>query len=265
MRKNTTSSVNSVLSTTIHKLISRAGAAKTASALAFVVVAASQASAAFTVAGPTNHVASVPLTGFTAPWNATSVLDPDPVTKIGVPALGSNFFTTFAGDAPAEFAGWTAVRGGELAGTLSIKDYQAKDLGGRKGGARMDATYAPGVGESGFNLRWVQMFNSSLSGRHIDPKPNDDTQPFYYTDAEFGVAGLNFVDNPSLGPLPNAAFSYSVTFDLFLVSADITNKKVTVHDGIRWGYKLNVVPGPSALASFGGLLMLSGARRRRSS
>jgi len=226
-----------------------------------------------TIAGPTNHVHSVNLTGFPAHGIlATSTLNPDPATHLNAPAANSLFLTTFAADVN-QYPGWTAVTGTALGGVLTITDYKATAPEPRAGGARMIATYAPSQAEinnGGFvsNLRWVQMITSTLSGTHIDPHPNDDTLLFYYTEVEHASLGLTFQDLPQIGPtLPTADFDYSATFELYLVSSDAANKKVTVHDGMKWGYdvKVRTVPEPSTglLVSVGLVFLRVRARTTR--
>jgi len=87
----------------------------------------------------------------------------------------------------------------------------------------------------------MNLFISTNSGTHIDPFPNDDTEPFYYTAAERARFGLRFLDNPSR-PCP-ALCPGGTIFDTYLTSFNAATKTATVYDGWEWGYR--VVPGPS--------------------
>ncbi len=171
--------------------------------------------------------------------------------------------TTFAADI-AQYPGWTAITGANLNGTVQLDTYEARDLADRTGGAAMEAAYTPAVGENlNGDLRWVQMFDSTNSGRHIDPFPNDDNRPMYYTEAEHNLLGMHFEDFPEIGPIPDRApFSFAATFEVYLCTVNIPAKTMYVHDGWKWGYNVEVVPAPGAigLASLAGLIA---ARRRR--
>jgi hypothetical protein len=97
---------------------------------------------------------------------------------------------------------------------------------------------------------------------HIDPFPNDDTLPFYYTAAE-GINNLTFDDHPS-DPVTGVPFNRTVTFQTYEASFDDVNKVATIRDGFSWGYNIVVVPEPGSLSLMilaGGCLLL--ARRFR--
>lgn len=227
-----------------------------------VVLWGAGAQAAITINGPTNHVASVNVTGFTAPWTGTVTLAPDPIVQLGPPAAGSTFRNTFVADV-GQYPGWTCVTGAGLGGTVQIDRYEARNLGGREGGAAMVATYTPAQGENVANIRWAQMFTSSISGTHLDPFPRNYNYPLYYTEAEHATHGMQFRDFPSLGPVADMTpLNYSVRFEVYLTTVNFNTKVVTVHDGWRWGYNFVVVPAPGVmgLALAGGLVAV---RRRR--
>ena len=137
----------------------------------------------------------------------------------------------------------------------------------------MHATYTPAGGENAANLRWVQMFDTTQSGKHIDPFPNNDEGaagsagdlPFYYTEAEHANFGMTFVDNPQIGPTLPVPFNYSARFEVYLVTANFTTNTVTVHDGIRWGYDVVTVPEPTTMVVLAiGAVATAFGRRRRS-
>ncbi len=230
--------------------------------VALMAACAGVAQAAVTINAPTSHIPTVGVTGFTAPWTGTVTLAPDPIVQLAPPAAGSTFRNTFTADV-ANYPGWTCVTGAGLNGTVQIDRYEARNLGNRTGGAAMVATYTPANGENATNLRWVQMFTTTLSGTHIDPFPRNYNYPMYYTEAEHATFGMQFRDFPSVGPVADMApFNYSARFEVYLTSVNLNTRVMTVHDGWRWGYNFVVVPTPGSLglACAG---MLVAVRRRR--
>ena len=235
----------------------------------------SMARANITINGPAaaNHLNTIALTQLPPGASGSVTLNPDPVTYLAAPAAGSAFMTTFAADV-GQYPGWTAVSGAALGGTLTINSYLARDYGTRnstpaksvpRGGADMNATYAPAGGEP--TLRWIQMFtdNTGPGGAmvmHIDPFPNDDTLPFYYTAAE-GINNLTFDDHPN-DAVTSVPFNRTVTFQTYEASFNDTTKVATICDGFSWGYNIVVVPEPGSLSLLivagGGFLL---ARRYR--
>lgn len=167
----------------------------------------------------------------------------------------------------AEFPNYTFTAGWILCGNLEILSYYARDdtpcPSGRMG-AKMEMVFTPGTGDP-LNLRWAQLFDSDMSGRHIDPYPNDDDKPFYYTDEQEKTYGLRFVDHPSR-PCPCPVGHGHTEFETYLCSYNEGDPtQVIVHDGIRWGYDVDCfIPEPgSFLALVCGIAALAGYARRR--
>ena len=229
------------------------------------------ARADFQIKGPTNGTPmSVILSNCPPNQIGTSTLDPSPVIHLGPADATSTLATTFAADKPTQFPNWTlAYGGGALSGILTINTYIATDrpdAGPCNGGAKMDATYAPGTNDPA-NLTFIQVFTDNYGGgTHVDPFPNDDTEPFYYTAAERTAHGLNFLDNPH-NPCTMLNFTYTNEFFTYLVSFSGTT--ATVYDGFEWGYdvRCTTVPEPSSLVNLGMAAGLSlgvlGSRARR--
>ena len=210
-----------------------------------LVISAANAHADIMIGAPTNHVNTLP-----GPLRFSTSLTPDPVVYVAAAVAGGLLATTFAADI-GQFPGWTLAFGGALNGTLNITDYLAV-VAGNRGGARMDATYVPAATDPA-GVTFVNLFVSSNSGTHIDPFPNDDTEPLYYTAAERAMFGLRFLDNPSR-PCP-ALCPGATTFDTYLATFNAATMRVTVYDGWEWGYR--VVPGPPTafLISLGAALL----------
>src|SRR5690554_4540091 len=101
---------------------------------------------AFTIAGPTNHVPTVNLTGF--PVTVTSAKSTlKAFAHMGVPGGDATFVMTFTDDV-GQYPGWTHQLGNELGGALQINDYKATAPEDRAGGARFTATYTPSTAET---------------------------------------------------------------------------------------------------------------------
>lgn len=194
------------------------------------------------------------------------------------PPNNANIFTVFNADAATQFAGWTAKPGAALGGRLSIINYQAVDCGTPLtpkeqalctanginripgGGAIMDAFYRKGAADPAIqDLRFIQLFtdNTGKNGAldsHIDPVPNSDNLPWYYTEeqttANQGPPGANpptvmaFSDGPS-DPVNEIPFNRTVRFETYLATFDLATKVATIHDGWRWGYDITALcPAP---------------------
>lgn len=90
--------------------------------------------------------------------------------------------------------------------------------------------------------------------------PND---PFYGADDNvngtgYAANGRGFIDSPSR----NLAAGVWWEAWVFVATADLANKQMTVYDGVHWGFRMDAVPTPGTAA----LLVLGGItayRRRR--
>lgn len=94
-------------------------------------------------------------------------------------------------------------------------------------------------------FRWVQTITTNDPGwtpvgaplqnpavAYVDPKPNDDTKPFYWTDQEFIDNRTDFEDTPGRPAHPTGTINWDAT--LSLVGANGTT--VTRFDSLSYGF-----------------------------
>jgi hypothetical protein len=218
---------------------------------------------AFTINLPANANWDIldPLGNLPAGATGTVGLNPVVPKYLAPPAAGSTFFTRFAADAVTQFPGWTAVSGTPLGGILTINEYDARDYAAEPdpkvstpaGGVDMDATYTRTATDPAIaDLRFIQMFTYNTGKSHIDPFPNTDTLPWYWTEGEHAYYStpttMSFGDFPVVSGLTQVPFNSSVLFETYLATFNNTTKVATIHDGWSWGYDINVqteaVPEP---------------------
>jgi hypothetical protein len=111
-------------------------------------------------------------------------------------------------------------------------------------------------------FRWTQTIttNANKGGpllpapvTYVDPKPNDDTKPFYWTDAEEAQHPGTFMDTPSRNPRPAG----TVQWDAILSVNGVNDKAVTRFDSAAYGFRVATdgtvsARGPSTPASVAG-------------
>lgn len=210
-----------------------------------------------TVPAVANHVHQLPATDA----DDMVSLNPDPITYL----KGATAAMKVA--LAADFPTWIFRYNAGLKGTLNLDRYKATTEGDDNGGGLIEATYTRAATDPAIaDLHWIQMVvtNQPLGGGpntgYIDPRPNDDTLPFYWTLAEDNdinsgnktAATYSFFDNSMRNDLtdPDLVIWRG---DLMLASWDDPGI-VTVYDGIQWGWDLvDTVPEPSSL-----LLLLIG-------
>lgn len=234
----------------------------------------------------------------------TVTLNPAPTDikdiYLAPPQETANIFIVFAADAPTQFADWTAVPGVALKGTLTITEYDARDykaeprppLTTPRGGADMRAIFTRDAGDPTpdnpaiADLQFINLFtdNTGASGAlasHIDPFPNDDTLPWYYTETEAQArqtaTTFRFEDSPS-DKVTTIPFNRTVRFETYLATFDNTTKVATIHDGWSWGYDVvadraprkeipepSTVLGTTLVLGFGALFKRVAARKPQKS
>jgi len=221
----------------------------------FCCIAAANAFGNIIITGPAagNHISQLPATDA----DDLVMLNPDPVTYL------AGATAAMQAALKADFALWNFTYAAGLGGTLNINQYKATTTADDNGGGLLEVTYTRAANDPTIaNLHWIQMVvtNRPLGGGpttgYIDPRPNDDTLPFYWTLAEDANAAdgnktattYHFFDNSSRNAMTDPDL---ITWrgELMLASWDGNDPgNVTVYDGIRWGWDLtDTVPEQSAL------------------
>jgi hypothetical protein len=186
--------------------------------------------------------------------DGSNQLVPVPVTYLAPASSAGLMAEITGGDTKFASPPWTFNKGAALNGTLTVDVYRSQFKATHHSGGQISLRYEKGKGDPA-NLRWVQLINTSAplnkaKPPYIDPFPNDDPAgkglPFYYTQDEiktrangkntFGNYSLRFYDFSSRSHPPTTNVTW--TADLYLASWDAKQPgTVTIHDGIRWGWK----------------------------
>lgn len=219
----------------------------------------------------------------------SSWLDPQPTTYIPS-ATG-----TFQDELEESFPTWTFTYDDDgLSGTMTIEHYKATakiEDSRDAGGADILATYDRATNDPALtSLHFIQLVRVEVIDpatpsvvTFIDPVPNDDDKPFYWTLLELqdrideAMGTIEFEDRPwEYAPEPGMTISWTAETMLASWSGG-TIRNVTIHDGFRWGFQLtrrgseppgggtlSFVPEPRNQALIGlGLLGLACLFRRR--
>ncbi|MFH1217126.1 MAG: hypothetical protein V1706_11560 [Pseudomonadota bacterium] len=95
--------------------------------------------------------------------------------------------------------------------------------------------------------RWTQTIDTNVplggtSSPYVDPRPNDDTKPFYWTDAEAAARPTTFIDHPSR----NTPASGVTTWDAVLSLNGVNGRSVTRLDSLSYGFSIDTTGTVSA-------------------
>ena len=206
-----------------------------------------------------------------------NILVPDPAEGGG----GTFLLTSPSQEIQDELAGgdstygdWTFdYAGSTLNGTFTVDIYKSRFKGTHHSGSEISMRYKKGAGDPA-NLRWVQLVTTSdpldpngsdppgpPTSPYIDPYPDDSDGvggPFYYSD-EVGhtfdyrtrIGGatdasgfgkdydIRFYDFPSRIHAPTSYVKWQG--ELWLTAADTTDKEVTFHDGVGYGFEAGCI------------------------
>ncbi|MBI5559225.1 MAG: hypothetical protein HY885_16500 [Deltaproteobacteria bacterium] len=87
---------------------------------------------------------------------------------------------------------------------------------------------------------WTQTIDTNVplggtTSPYVDPRPNDDTKPFYWTDAEAAARPTTFIDHPSR----HAPASGTTTWDAVLSVNGVNGTTVTRLDSLAYGFSID--------------------------
>lgn len=177
------------------------------------------------------------------------------------------------------YAPW--VDGAPAIGSGDIEAEATEDPG--FGGAVITLNYTPQESEAKIQFHWIQVIHTnapspeelafgSKSGAYINALDNSEdgqdempTSPYY--DGVHAADATDFIDNPAR-PFVAGNDGKAIDFQaqVFLASGDLANKKLTIYDGVWWGFTNTIVvpePATFVLAGLGSVAILMHAARKR--
>lgn len=116
-----------------------------------------------------------------------------------------------------------ALTGGLAAGLLLGGAALGAVVGGLVGGYRYTQTITTNVPADG------------ATSPYVDPQPNDDDKPFYWTDGEERDSNGTFHDSPTR----QAPRSGSTDWDAVVSITEVTGRSVTVLDSLTYGFSMD--------------------------
>src|ERR1043166_2422321 len=116
-----------------------------------------------------------------------------------------------------------ALAGGLAAGVLLGGAALGGLVGGLVGGYRYTQTIDTNVPMGG------------ATSPYVDPRPNDDDKPFYWTDSEEASHAGKFHDSPTR-PVPGTGVT---RWDAVVSITQVTGKSVRMMDSLKYGFSIN--------------------------
>jgi hypothetical protein len=88
-------------------------------------------------------------------------------------------------------------------------------------------------------FKWTQTIDTNVplggtTSPYVDPRPNDDTKPFYWTDTEHAANPTKFIDFPKRPAPATGTTTWDAT--LALNGVDESTKTVTMFDALTYGF-----------------------------
>lgn len=186
------------------------------------------------------HPASAATYALSADGNAVVRLDAS--TAISSAGFDASLITS-------AYAGWTVTKAAAApGGSIAVGSYDAGWRTATTGGGKITASYSQTNAVAAGNLlHWVQVINTNIplggaTSPYIDPQPNDDNLPFYWTAAE--QAGKSTTKTTTFSDFStrsqaSLATTNPITWNAKLYQVEYDgNKAVTVRDGISWGWNM---------------------------
>jgi hypothetical protein len=146
---------------------------------------------------------------------------------------------------PGAFAGMPDKSETEIESEETDQNIDVGTFAARRGGVRIVGEVSGGFSSADFpdGLKFTQTIetNAPLRGAtspYVDPHPNDDSKPFYWTDVQQRRYPTTFKDHPWRYPPTGSAAKYWQA-TLALNGVDEANKTVTGFDYITYGFILD--------------------------
>jgi hypothetical protein len=175
---------------------------------------------------------------FSFDFGRIAIFPPEPRPHIESVRFGS-VLPASAGSGQSASPDKSTVESDEMQDQASQKTFQANSSGH---GVRIEMTGGNPTGTKDFpdGIRWLQTIDTNdpkggASPPYVDPQPNDDNKPFYWTDSEESSFGGTFSDRPNRPSPATGATRWDATLSLVGVSG----KNVTRLDSVTYGFSLD--------------------------
>lgn len=123
----------------------------------------------------------------------------------------------------------------------------------------VEATEVYSSAEYPDGFKWTQTIDTNVplggsTSPYVDPRPNDDTKPFYYTDAEHAASLTTFYDKPSRNTPSTGTTHWNAV--LCLNGVNESTKTVVAYDALTYGFSLDsagtvTINGPASVGTAG--------------